>query len=300
MPTTGSRPFLRRLLVAPFLVQALFVTCAVLALSHTREARLTAYDALCPPFSPVQLRAKLQRDDWLLVHREVAGRRIEFTLNGKPIGEGITDEEGVACLDLELPYGVGDYLVQAGADEAEDLERVRGASLLCVRRPAVELILICDIDGTLCERQDLSFLAKLPSETPPFKQAPETLRFLSEYYTIVYLTHRDDVFAEATRCWLSWHKFPEGPIFFADWGEEVSSQQYKSRRLRELRETFDRLKVGLGDLESDARAYVMNGLSPFIRDPEGALELPAGAHAFRSWVDLSSSKALREVLPLPH
>jgi hypothetical protein len=121
---------------------------------------------------------------------------------------------------------------------------------------------------------------------------------LASDYEVIYLTHRPHYFGPKSKQWLASHGYPAAPLLLSDVrGFLGGSRKFKSARLKELREHFTNLEVGVGDKIGDALAYHENGLMSILvlplPDPIVAEELielaaslealPPEVHVVRNW-----------------
>jgi hypothetical protein len=82
---------------------------------------------------------------------------------------------------------------------------------------------------------------------------------------VVYLTHRPDYFGPRSKAWLRKHEFPTGPLLLSDIGEFFGgSGAFKTEQIRNLRERFEKVELGVGDKVSDAQSYHENGLRTYL------------------------------------
>ncbi len=244
-----------------------------------RGGVLIGYDVLCKPGEKVHLKGRLWRKRILL--RGVMGRKIEFFLGDKLLGEALTDREGLATL-LFIPDGEEDYFIRAVLADREDLQ-TDVASLLVSSRRVETRTAVLDIDGTLAQSSIWLLPFRSHRKIRPLSGAIEAVWALAKGYDIIYLTGRDDSFLQKTKEWLDIHAFPRAPIFF--WDPEmrlVTPAAHKMLTIKALKKGWPNLVLGVGDRPSDALAYLSAGIKAYIVATHRR-RAPAGALAFRNW-----------------
>lgn len=267
----------------------LLLLCSLLATGcagSKKQAVLTVYDSICLPGELVELKAKVESDS--LWRGRLKKQKIFFYQAGALIGEAISGNKGWAA----IPY----QTEQTGFFEIE----ARLASDKFVSEPARLLLrvaspetpfLVVDIDNTLSDLSPILMLLTENAAIPPIKGAPETLQKLSEHYTILYITGRDDVLSFKTKEWLHKNKFPEGPVFFWDFLQTaLSKQKYKSELIAQIGRKFQLIQIGIGNSVGDAAAYLANGLQTIIllspEEKNRGDRLPRGTKVVRSWEEI--------------
>ena len=133
--------------------------------------------------------------------------------------------------------------------------------------------LVVDIDDTVTDGgfwySVRLFLGIFPYDAPQLAGASETLAALSERYSIMFLTARDDFVDGRTLEWLDRNGFPRAPVIFSSsvlLGHEAKAD-YKSATIRELRRRgMDRrgTSYGIGDKASDIIAYSRSSMRSIL------------------------------------
>ena len=84
-------------------------------------------------------------------------------------------------------------------------------------------------------------------------------------YSIIYLTHRPDIFTQESKRWLRKHDYPVGPLLTSTLEEFFKgSGPYKSAAIENIKRMFPAVDVGIGDKTSDAQAYLDNGMKAIL------------------------------------
>lgn len=220
---------------------------------------LTASDALAQPGEETALRARLQAGDLLAGQ---GGYALRFYRDGRLWRVAETDSSGTACVSF-MADAPGDYMLAVEAAPLGFPERPpEPQTLLVACRQADTPMAVVDLDRTVVAS---GFEAVLTGEPEPMPGAAAVLERLSRTHTIVYLTHRPDVFGPKSKAWLRAHRFPPGPVLLSTWsGFLKGSGAYKSEVLRAMRERFRRVEIGIGDKPSDAQAYVDSGMRAIL------------------------------------
>jgi hypothetical protein len=219
----------------------------------------TAYDAVSPPGEPVELRARLQAGDLLSAR---SGYVVRFLRDGRIFKAAETDADGVAAVTF-TPSGPDDYrfTVEVSPNGFPD-QPPSPVELLVACRAADTPLMVVDLDKTLVAS---GFQDVLIGSPQPMPQSQEVMKRLAERYSVVYLTHRPDLFGPRSKAWLREYAYPAGPLLLSDIGGFLKgSEAFKSRMLRELGRRFKRIEIGIGDKVSDAEAYHDNGIQAFL------------------------------------
>ncbi len=225
----------------------------------------TAHDGLVLPHQPTTLQAQFRAGDFL---QPQPGYCVRFYHQEKLYKAALTDDAGLATVTFE-PDAPGDYIFQAAVAAVNLQESPPEPAKFAIScRNADEPIMIVDLDKTIVAS---GFHAVLIGNAEPMPHAAEVLHGLAGQHTIVYLTHRPDLFGPKSRAWLEQHGFPPGPLLLSTLQTFVKgSGAYKTRRLEDIRSRFTRVEIGIGDKISDVLAYHENGMRAFL-----ILPLPA-------------------------
>ena len=255
--------------LAPMLVIVLgTVACDLIEATGLDGGRLravsfNAHDCLCVEGESTLLRARIVRDEYR--RRGVAGCIVRFNLGEKLLGESKSDELGYVQTKWSPPK-LGDYVVKvhfAGASlygKAED-------ELLCSVRPKDRRTIIVDIDNTLAVTRDWYFLDDF-DKAPLVPCSLDSLTTLADRYAIIYLTARMVRHRRKTLQWLAAKGFPRNPAIFLELDKypRYSQEKYKKEAIARLKTKCGRIVAGVGDKESDGKAYLANGLRAIILD----------------------------------
>jgi len=263
-----------------------------------RATVLATDDMLTLPGADVRLEASLRTG---ILVTGVEGKRVQFLLDGKLLGEATTNKSGDAVLAWKVPAKAGDYVVRVQL-RAEDQppEPVPSAELLVAARAADAPMIAVDLDKTVVAS---GFARVLLGMAEPMTDASKVLSRAAESCTIIYLTQRPDFLGPASKKWLADNDFPRGPMLTTTLATlAVGSRSFKSYRLAEIHKTFTRVAIGIGDKASDAQAYDENGLKPLLmlhvnwsdNDPEyfeklerQLAEVPESTQVVVEWSEVS-------------
>jgi hypothetical protein len=217
---------------------------------------LHAFDVLCVPGQDVRIRARLQGGAFL---NDQEDRPLVFRGPEGSVRQARTDDEGYAEIGYR-PEEPGEYrfTVEIVPAEGEDERLPSPAELLVACRRPQTPVAVIDLDGTLVAS---GFDKVLVGDPNPMPRSVEVMQRVAQHYTVVYLTHRTDHFGPKSRRWLEDHDYPLGPLLLSKTGDLLTgSEEYKARRLGNLRSQFERVEVGVGDRFSDARVYLDQGM----------------------------------------
>lgn len=239
------------------------------------EDQVTAEDVLALPGGRLRLVGRVERYIIRYVDPPVRGATVEFFDGESRLGSAVTDPRGFAVLETDAgPIGRRRFRVKTPrAEEALVVD------VLAADAP----ILAVDIDHTLADISTLRFAFTTNQNTRSLPEAVDVLKRLAKRFSIVYLTARDHSFLGKTRDWLRLQGLPDGPVFCRRrrfWSQR--SMNHKLERLAELKRTH-RLVAGVGDLPSDAKAYLASGMAAYLMDPGAQVPDMEGAVKVRGW-----------------
>ncbi|NBB95565.1 MAG: hypothetical protein GVY16_07470 [Planctomycetes bacterium] len=218
-----------------------------------------ASDALALPGESVDIAAQLRAGDFL---QGAAGHPVRFFRGGEFYKVAETDTAGVATVAFTPPRpGNYPFRAEVVATGLED-DPPSPATFYVVCRKADEPIVIVDLDKTIVAS---GFHTVLIGSPAPMANSQDVLKRLGRKHTIVYLTHRPDLFGIKSRQFLDDRGYPFGPLLLSSVsGFMKGSGAFKSGELAELRKRFKNVRIGIGDKLSDAQAYHENGLRAFL------------------------------------
>jgi len=242
---------------------AVIEAAAGIALGVEHGTLFYTFDTLAHPGEKADLVARVQYAKKMKPVEDVA---VEFRLGSALLGRIPTDEEGYARLAWAAP-GAGDHdvavkIVAVPDEDYEEMLKVSPASLLVSVRPRDTRFVVIDLDHTVVAS---SFVHVLADDAKPMDRAAESVNTIAKTYSVIYLTHRPDLLASKSKRWLSEHKFPRAPLLVSSLSEAFGdSGEFKTGRIKALREQFAGVGVGIGDKFSDAEAYVANGMTAYL------------------------------------
>ena len=221
---------------------------------------LLANDVLAEPGAEVMLEASL-RSGLRLTGEE--GRRIQFHLDERRLGEVRSDRDGNASVRWTAPETPGDYVVRVRVKPDDQPDKpVEDTQLLVAVRKADAPMVVVDLDKTVVAS---GFHTVLLGNPTPMARSPEVLNRLARTHTIVFLTHRPDYFGPKSKAWLKANGYPPGPVLMSTVGSFLKgSGTYKSEMIAALKKRFTKVEIGIGDKTSDVEAYHENGLKAFL------------------------------------
>ncbi len=251
-----------------------------------KPVKLSGLDAIGLPGESSTIRAKLERRGLLGANKDLKGFVLEFYRDDTLLAARTTDDEGFAHLDIPAPkQGRTKITVRfPGRGKYGSAKAIAYVYSFDPQKPGM----LIDIDHTIADIRSLEFLVTDNVDIPALPQAPEVLTRLSARFNIIFLTAREDAFANKTRAWLELRKFSPAPVVYWDIGQSpLLGSQYKDKAIRSLQKRLRGLRIGVGDKISDARVYVKHGLRAFIITPRNIQnELPLGAAWIASWKEI--------------
>lgn len=268
------------LLVACLLAVALVLVERLLV---APEDQISAEDLVALPGSRIRLVARVERYLIRFVDPPVKGATVEFFEGQKPLGSAVTDDQGFASIEVDAgPAGRRRFRVQTRRSEEAVIVDVL---------PADARLLVLDIDHTITDISTFQFAFTTNRNTRALPDAVDVIRRLASRFPVIYLTARDRSFLGKTRGWFHMNNLPDGPVLLRRrrfWSQV--SLDHKLERLGELKRTH-RIVAGVGDLPSDAKAYLANGAAAYLMDPDGRLPEIDGAVKVRGWKELEERLA---------
>ncbi|MHC4985456.1 MAG: LNS2 domain-containing protein [Planctomycetota bacterium] len=217
-----------------------------------------ALDSVAKPNEEVMVRARLESDQL----QAMQGYVVHFYRDGDLYKSTETNSDGLAEVSF-TPDALGAYTFRAEVDEAGFPKDAPGPQDLVVAcyDPEAPMVIV-DLDKTVVAS---GFHVVLAGDPKPMPGSPEVLTRIAETYQVVYLTHRPEYFSIKSKRWLAEHKYPVGPLLMSDIGGFLEgSGEFKTRTVRDLRERFPGLRLGIGDKFSDATAYHDNGMRAYL------------------------------------
>jgi len=222
-----------------------------------------AFDSLAYPREPVELAIRLQTSSGL---KGVKGVTIGFFKRSAFLGEAETNSDGLARFRW-TPPAEGDYTFEAKVIEVPDRDtrnalKLTPAPLRVAARSKETEFVVIDLDHTVV---DSSFFRAMFGRARPMVDSVRVTRKIAGRYSIIYLTHRPDLLTRTSKSWLTAHRYPFGPLMVSQLKDAFGdSGKFKTGKLKSIRRSFPRVKIGIGDKISDAQAYVDNGLVAYL------------------------------------
>jgi len=265
----------------PFMAVVIFS----LVVSGCSRIVLTATDGIVCLDGTTELRVYLEKTLFPGTGRPVPDKSVTFLANGLPIGEAMTTDEGRAAISCRIP---DQHCARFAAIASVRNHDVKAQGQL-FRWTRDQTIIVVDIDGTISDtKYDDLLLEHRDDESVPIALSQKTLNQLSEDFFIVYLTARTRLLAEKTRCWLTEHDYPAGPLFVLSGVRQAIDRRREKRRiLRTLRRTWPNIRIGIGDTSRDAQAYVANKMLTIIIGHEPSDDFNDNTIQLRNWKTVS-------------
>ncbi len=248
--------------MAVFLVSALVLGgCGArdLMLGTKGDYLFTVMDSVAAPGVQTQLRVQVRGGDFL---RGQPGLAVRFYRDGRLFKVAETGTNGAAVVTF-TPDAPGDYefVVQVAAAGLREMPPDPETLLVTCRAPDAPMVVV-DMDKTVVAS---GFEAVLLGTAKPMAESQRVLARLASERSIIYLTHRPDYFGPKSKRWLKENGFPRGPLLLSTLGGFLKgSETFKAGRIAELRKTFTKIEIGIGDKISDGQAYLDNGMRAIV------------------------------------
>ncbi|MBI5745528.1 MAG: hypothetical protein HZA13_00830 [Nitrospirae bacterium] len=235
-----------------------------------KNALLIAPDRIGSPGERIFIKVKLMAKS-AFFPKPISGERIEFIVDGNPIGVSLTGGDGVAVREF-IPKREGIYKINLRLAGRSGYSADEAYMIVACWKRTISIVLI-----------DINTLSSEGFKKPdPAPDAKEVLEKISKGYKIIlYASDKDQGLSEMRR-WLKDHAFPETPIFSWQQGkiyEEVNNLISRGWRL----------KFGIGSSMKDIRAFSEANITPiiFLRDKdEIEKDLPGSTKKAGNWKEI--------------
>lgn len=258
---------------------AIPMTCFCLG-SGCGRAQLTADDAVMRPDGNVNLRAYLERKTGKLAHDSIENHVVRFMVKGHMVGEGKTDDEGLATFS----YALRDHTVNSFTAETEiDGQTLRDARPIFRFKPG-RIGIIVDIDGTVSSTDVSDLMQKEGKKSQPIDWSQRVVQKLATTYNVAFLTARPRAWLGKTRQWVAENGYPDVPLYTAPGlRKAMRPGQFKREAIAVAQQSFPDLLIGIGDKESDAYAYGANRMLTVIVGQEPDKDFGNHALLLQNW-----------------
>lgn len=280
----------RFLSTAAVVVAAAAAVAPITRADPTPRALITGCDALAPAGVPWTIRFKVERDT--SSRYDLRYVKVEFWASGARLGTATTGKDGYASFKLDTPSTPGDLVVTGKLAPGSSYAAADQTLLVCVRSKTQRLFVL-DIDQTISALPWAQVTQRSNDQLPPLEGAVEGVTDLARDAQVIYLTAREDNYRAKTKAWLSRWGFPSGPVFCSDSDRNLGTQAYKTNVLRELVPYFTNMKSGVGNKDTDAKAYNANGVASAMLRTQGGW-FPSYAYVVDTWDELRAANAAGE------
>ncbi len=244
---------------------------------------IECYDVLVRVGEEARITARLARGSILRFPFRLQGKTVRFFADGKEIGEVKTGRDGDASI-LYIPREERQYRVLATCQGLKAAVPAVAQATIFSRTTRKEAIVL-DVDRTLFASSTLGAIIRRTRSIPPLKDAVGVTRALAEKYDLIVVTGRKRYLRRKTKRWLREQGFPPAPVYLSPpFRPALSHERFKFELIRELKRAWQNITIGIGDRDSDARAYLANGLKAIIIRHRGCA--PPGAIMVSDWQDI--------------
>lgn len=244
-------------------------------------------DVLVPLGQEAKITARLTPKDLFRLGLTLKRRVISFRVDGQPLGKARAGWNGRATMSF-TPLREKEYHVVATCGGRHGSRSIAAESIVFSRTTNKSAIIL-DVDRTLSAGSTFASVFRRNTKISPLDDAVDVTRALAQRYDLIVVTGRKAYFWRKTKRWLEQNGFPRAPIYFSSFlGRPFGHEQFKTQLIRELKCAWTNITIGVGDRDSDARAYLANGLRAILLRAKGPC--PPGAILVSDW------KGIRKLL----
>jgi hypothetical protein len=271
-----------------FLVAILIFTLPALLTAQVENkvsALLIAYDQLVRPGKKILVKAKLVSQGLMFRNRPVGGERIEFLIDGKSAGIGLTGGDGVAVKEIG-PLPPGEHPVTLRLKSTQyTVPEVQ--ALLAVWEPEPP-VLVLNLAAAVEEKEGRGQSLLEPHiEMVSRPDAIRVLKIMAREYNLLFFTDKEETRLAEIRTWLASQKFPSAPLLAWKFGPGPATHELVlDEELQALHSAgWTNLKVGIGATALDAEPFLSIGLKTIILadETENGMDMPAGTIKATDW-----------------
>jgi hypothetical protein len=227
---------------------------------------LSVNDAVMLDDEKVRLTAYVERERGPILRGDVEDIDVAFLVDDVLIDKDNTDDDGRASVKVKARKLAGHTHFEARATLPSG-RKIRSRGRIFVWEKGRTIVAV-DIDGTISETEygDLVFEEE-DNESEAVKRSQRALAVLADDFHIVYVTARPRSLMKKTRTWLAAEGFPSGPVVMAArLRDTIRQAHFKRRLLKDLRDDWPNLLIGIGDRQTDSEAYGATGMLTIIVD----------------------------------
>jgi len=252
---------------------------------NNKVLSLKGYDVVSKAGEKIFIKCKLETSDILGFSK--SGEKINFFLDGTCIGSNVTNSQGYAQIEYQFEnFSVNQITMKL---DRKSLFLANTGKIIAGVFDNNKPILICDIDHTVCDTKLVLFFFRKDTAVPTVKGSVESLIRIAKNYNIIYVTHRDEAIMHRTKKWLEANCYPQGPVFFWEFGHlPFSNEKYKMMIVKSLKERFPNIAAGIGDKRGDIMAYVTNNVSGILFSKSKKNNLPEDVYQASEWTEIEN------------
>jgi hypothetical protein len=245
------------------------------------SANLILFDQWVESDHSVWLRARLISGSGSLIQSKISGERIEFSIDGQPLGPVLTGGDGIAAARY-LPPRRGTYVIKASLIDNPRYEAPEVEALLLYGRLGRKVIVIAlDSTQTLPKPPRFPFIPVPPPE--PIRKVTTVLDQLSREYQLIYVWNGEDVQLLEIREWLDKQNYPKAPLFAWHLSEKPETRTKQMIEQLGKFKPFAHLYLGITRSVADAKAFLSLGMKAVVLSEDIEVELPEGSIVTTDW-----------------
>jgi len=249
-----------------------------------QEAKITARLGLTPVWAGLRMRFKFR------------GMLVTFCVDGREVGRATSRGWLGRSKITFTPPLEKEYCVVA-TYRSGATSRTASARATIFSRSTERKAIVLDIDRTLSASSTFGSIFRRNKRIPPLKDAVDVTNALARSYDLIIVTGRKSYLRRKTKRWLAEKGFPRTPVYFSSFFKSpLSHQRFKTELIRRLRTTWTNIAIGIGDTDSDAMAYLENGLTAIILRQKGRCPPPARGTLRPGVIMVSSWREIRRIL----
>ena len=192
-----------------------------------------------------------------------------------------TDGDGLAT----FLYPIQDQETKSFVAEAEiDGQVLRDERPIFRFKPG-RIGIVVDIDGTVSKTDHWDLIvSEQNKKSRSIDASADVVNKLAATYNVAFLTARPRILLDKTRRWIKENGYPDVPLYIAPGlRKAMNAERFKRETIGLAKQSFPDLLIGIGDTETDSRAYGANDMLTLIVGQEPDADFGNHALLLQNW-----------------